>query len=103
VNTAEAAAVTNILRAVLGEPTHPDRLETDARYIAERITGVRLSTRQRDVLELLAEGLTEEHIARRLNVSASTVKTHKGEIFKHLHARSTAHAVAIGFRKGFLR
>jgi DNA-binding NarL/FixJ family response regulator len=44
----------------------------------------RLTTRERDVLALVAEGHSNERIAERLDVTARTVETHTGRIFAKL-------------------
>jgi DNA-binding CsgD family transcriptional regulator len=52
------------------------------------------------MLHLISEGLTNREIARRLSLSEETVKVHVRHLFGRLQARSRAHAVAIGFRRG---
>jgi DNA-binding NarL/FixJ family response regulator len=54
----------------------------------------RLSPREREILELLAQGLLLKEIADRFNVSHPTVQTHIGRIYKKLHVHSRAQAVA---------
>jgi DNA-binding NarL/FixJ family response regulator len=49
-----------------------------------------LSTRQREVLQLVAEGKATKEIAWILNVSIKTVEFHKTRIMKELHLRTTA-------------
>jgi DNA-binding NarL/FixJ family response regulator len=61
-----------------------------------------LSERQVDVLELMAEGLTNREIGRRLYVSEMTVKTHAAAMFKRLGANGREMAVAAGYRHGIL-
>lgn len=60
----------------------------------------RLSARQREVLQLIAEGQSTKEIASTLNVSIKTVEFHKTRIMKQLGVHSTAeltkHAIAIG-------
>jgi DNA-binding NarL/FixJ family response regulator len=59
-----------------------------------------LSLRQREVLQLVAEGKSTKEIASTLNVSIKTVEFHKTRIMKELKLHSTAeltkHAIAIG-------
>lgn len=55
------------------------------------------------VLEMLADGLTNAHIGRRLNLSESAAKTRVRSLFEHLGARDRAQAVALGFQRGYLR
>lgn len=54
------------------------------------------------VLELMADGRTNEQIARSLTVSIDTVRTHARLLFKALGVRSRAHAVAVGIGSGLL-
>ncbi len=56
-----------------------------------------LTTRQRQLLRLVAEGYTNGQIARRLGLADSTVRTHLENIFERLQVRSRAAAVARTF------
>ena len=58
-----------------------------------------LTTRELEVLQLMARGLTNRQIARRLEISEHTVKFHAAAILGKVNARSRAEAVAraIGF------
>lgn len=53
-----------------------------------------MSPRQREVFELLARGLSNKHIARALNITEGTVKTHVATIFDVLNVRNRVAAVA---------
>jgi len=61
-----------------------------------------LSGRQLQLLELLADGLTLPQIARQMWVTLPTAKKHKAILFEKLNARTSAQAVAEGFRRGHL-
>jgi DNA-binding NarL/FixJ family response regulator len=63
---------------------------------------VRPSPRELEVLQLDADGLPSKEIAERLHLSEETVKAHQRNMLARLHARNRAHAVAIGFRNGYL-
>ncbi len=52
--------------------------------------------------ELIAEGLVNREIGKVLFLSEETVKSHVRHLLAKLQARSRAHAVAIGFRRGIL-
>ncbi len=63
---------------------------------------VPLSPRERELLELVAAGLSNKGIARRLGVSINTVKYHLASIFAKLDARTRAEAVSAAARRGEL-
>ena len=64
--------------------------------------GWNLTPREREVLELLAEGDTKEVIAARLFVSTNTVRNHIQNILTKLGAHSRLEAVAAAAREGLL-
>ena len=61
-----------------------------------------LTPREIEVLGMLAEGLGNKTIARRLGISEHTVKFHVGSIFSKLNASSRTEAVTIGARQGLI-
>lgn len=61
-----------------------------------------LTSREREVLELLAEGQTNRAIALRLGISEHTAKFHVGAVLAKLGAASRAEAVALAVRSGRL-
>jgi DNA-binding NarL/FixJ family response regulator len=56
--------------------------------------GAELSTREREVLELLARGYLYKEIAEQLKISVQTVNTYIRRIYEKLHVRSRSQAVA---------
>ena len=58
--------------------------------------------REIEVLQLVSEGLVNREIGQRLFLSEETVKSHVRHLLAKLQARSRAHAVAIGFRRGLV-
>ena len=61
-----------------------------------------LTPRQRDVLRLVASGLTMKEVAAELNLSRRTVEAHKYEMMEALGVRSTAELVQYAMRHGFV-
>ena len=58
------------------------------------------TARELEVLQLIADGLSNQEIGKQLFVSEETVKSHVRQILAKLQAGSRAHAVAVGFRAG---
>jgi DNA-binding NarL/FixJ family response regulator len=62
----------------------------------------RLTAREREVLTLVAAGISNKGIARELQVSPNTVKFHIAAILEKLDAASRAEAVVAALRRGEL-
>ncbi len=58
--------------------------------------------REIEVLQLISDGLVNREIGTRLFLSEETVKSHVRHLLAKLQARSRAHAVAVGFRRGLI-
>jgi DNA-binding NarL/FixJ family response regulator len=61
-----------------------------------------LTEREREVLALVARGLSNDELAERLIVSPLTAKTHVSRILTKLHARDRAQLVVIAYETGFV-
>ena len=61
-----------------------------------------LSTREREVLQLLAEGKSGKESAGILNVSLSTVETHRNKIFKKLNLQNLPELILYAVRRGLI-
>jgi len=61
-----------------------------------------LTTREREVLQLIAEGKTNKEIATLLNLSVYTVDAHRGRIMEKLNLHSTGELVRFAIRKGLV-
>ena len=59
-----------------------------------------LTARQREVLELLCEGLQNKQIARRLNIASATVKIHVANILRVLNVSSRLQAAVVAINLG---
>ncbi|MEW1641263.1 MULTISPECIES: response regulator transcription factor [unclassified Streptomyces] len=62
-----------------------------------------LTVRETEVLLLIADGLTNQEIARRLHVSTATVKTHINNLFAKTGLKDRAQAVRYAYGKGLVR
>jgi len=61
-----------------------------------------LTTREREVLQLLAEGKTSKDIAKMLELSTYTVDTHKAHLMQKLSLHSMAELILYSVRKGII-
>ncbi len=64
--------------------------------------GTQLTPRQREVLQLIAEGHSTKEIARRLDLSVKTVDTHRGALMKQLDIHEVAGLVRYAVRIGLI-
>jgi len=61
-----------------------------------------LTTRERETLQLFAEGKAPKEVAAMLNLSLYTVETHRSNIFQKLNLHSTAELILYAVRKGVI-
>ena len=61
-----------------------------------------LSRRQREILQMLADGMQTDAVAEKLGLSTETVRTHTKRILAKLGASTRTQAVAIGIRHGMI-
>jgi NarL family two-component system response regulator LiaR len=89
----ESSLHPTIARKVLQEITHPpDRPPTPNP----------LTEREAEVLRLVAQGLSNQDIARRLNISDPTVRTHVSNIMSKLHLATRIQAALYALREGLV-
>lgn len=102
-----AAELASAIRAAsMGKPTlAPEAAQVliqAARSPARRV-GSDLTAREREVLELMAEGLNNTQIAKRLVISPSTAKFHVSSILSKLGAATRTEAVAVAMQHKLVR
>ena len=78
-------------------PVLPSATRVDVADLVQALTG-----REIEVLGMIAQGLGNKAIARRLSISEHTVKFHVSSIFTKLNARSRTEAVTLGARQGLI-
>jgi DNA-binding NarL/FixJ family response regulator len=71
--------------------------------IAEGLPRPGLTSRELDVLRLIASGLRNKEAAYELNLSEGTVNAHIKHILSKLHATDRTHAVMVALRRGLIR
>ncbi len=90
------------VRAVAGGEAYVDPALSPALLLDPHAAGAPLGARERDVLQLLAEGLRTEDVAERLGLSAETVKTVIKRAIRLLEANGRVHAVANALRLSYI-
>jgi DNA-binding NarL/FixJ family response regulator len=98
------ALVDAIRQIVAGDPYVDPRLAPDfLRQVHRPRQGGALSAREREILQMLADGYSNREVSERLVVSVETVKTHVKHILAKLEAEHRTQAVAIGIRQSIIR
>ena len=102
-SAAKAAAEGEVLidPATLTRLLHQVSKEREARRDAEALLG-ELTDREREILQLLAEGMRNEGIARKLFISPQTVQTHVRNLLAKLGVHSKLEAVAFAVKHGWI-
>jgi len=81
---------------------HPEALAPSMAADTAGSSGTPLTSREREILELMADGANNRIIASRLAISRHTVKFHVASSLAKLGARSRTEAVALALRRGIL-
>jgi len=70
--------------------------------VVEEIMVEPLTPREREVLQMLAQGKSNREVAARLKISEHTAKFHVASVLGKLRAATRAEAVSIGMRRGLI-
>jgi len=98
--------LTQAIQVVMGGQTYLSPgiasvvVEDYVRHAGEGADAVGLTAREREVLQLLAEGRSTKQIASRLHVSAKTVETHRQRLMEKLNLHSIADLTKYAVRAG---
>ncbi len=100
----KAGSIDELLAAI-------DRVQDGGSYVDPRLDRIllspratthapQLSPRERQVMNLMAEGRTADAVADELTVSTETVRTHVRNVIRKLQARNRVHAIAMALERG---
>jgi DNA-binding NarL/FixJ family response regulator len=90
------------IRTVTGGKPFVDPSLSPALLMSQVGPDAPLSEREREILQLLAEGLHTEEVARRIGLSTETVKSDTKRAILKLEADTRVHAVAIALRQAII-
>ena len=94
---------TEILNTVRDVYAGEKQVQADvASEIAKHMANAPLTTRELDVLKLVASGYANKVISANLNINEETTKTHIKNILAKLGARDRTHAVSLGLKRGII-
>jgi DNA-binding NarL/FixJ family response regulator len=82
-----------VLEGYLGRPTKENDEDSN-----NRKNGLRLTARQKQILQLLAEGKSSKEVAVALNISVKTAETHRANIMRRLDCHSVTELVRYAIR-----
>lgn len=71
--------------------------------IGKKTTKSELTVRERELLQLAANGFSNKQIAGIVNLSTNTIDTHHRNLVKYLNAKNMKEAIAEGIRKGIIK
>jgi DNA-binding CsgD family transcriptional regulator len=104
--TLDGRRVRAVISSVLIPGDDPDRAVFAIAWLEPqppRVLAADLTPRQKQVLQLLAEGRSTEQIAGELHLTTETVRNHIRHVLKGLDAHSRLEAVVIARRQGLIR
>jgi len=99
--TATLEQVVGAIRTVhAGGHAIPPRI---AHQLAQRVSRIELSTREMEILQLVARGMKNREIAAKLFISEFTVRNHVINLLEKLGTRDRTEATAVAIRQGLVR
>ena len=104
-DSADADLIAAVRSVAKGEgylsPAVSDAVLTDyRRHVSDPLD--LLTTREREVLQMIAEGKTNKEIATTLNLSVYTIEAHRGRVMEKLNLHSTGELVRFALRSGLI-
>jgi DNA-binding NarL/FixJ family response regulator len=104
-DSADADLIAAVRSVAKGEgylsPAVSDAVLTDyRRHVTDPLD--LLTTREREVLQMIAEGKTNKEIATTLNLSVYTIEAHRGRVMEKLNLHSTGELVRFALRSGLI-
>jgi DNA-binding NarL/FixJ family response regulator len=93
--------VEEFVRRPVAVPAPAAQASPAGQLASERL--VAITAREREVLTLIATGLSNTEIADRLAISPATAKTHVGHLLTKLDARDRVHLVILAYQAGLVR
>jgi len=97
------AAHKNYFTSRIAQMVSDSTLKEGAQAIEAEDIGSRLTPREKEIVQLLAEGKSNKEAASALNISVKTVETHKAHIMDKLELRSRAELVRYALDNGLLK
>lgn len=86
-----------------GPAPAPGRDSPPASTLAAEPEGKKLSTRETEILQLIAKGVSNSEAAQLLTLSKATIRTHLEHIYRKLEVSNRVEAVTEGLRKGLIQ
>jgi two-component system NarL family response regulator len=74
-----------------------------AQQLAQRVSRIQLSTRELEIMQLVAQGKKNREIAEKLFISENTVRNHVINVLEKLGTRDRTEATAVAIRQGLVR
>jgi DNA-binding NarL/FixJ family response regulator len=97
----DALLAPSVTRRLIGEFTRSTAVSRPAASSCARVLGL-LTDREREVLELVAQGMSNAEIADQLTISPATAKTHVAHLLTKLDARDRVQLVILAYQSGLV-